>query len=76
MEERMVRVLQKVWNAISGDIGGENQYFSGKDAGLMAADFVEIHGGDKEAAEAFSNLTYKKKMAVIKKAFPMKGKAY
>jgi hypothetical protein len=67
MADRIVKALQTTFNYIAGDDHG----FPDEDLYAMAGDcYLELHGGDDEAARAFYAMPHDEQEKLMKKAFP------
>ena len=75
-EQRMIRALINTWAIIGADClsalenAGEEPVMEQKDVILQCLEYVKMHGGDTEAAEAILALSPGERDIIGRKAFP------
>ena len=81
MQKRIMRMLNATWGTIAYAIFQCMRECEDKRQSIPASEVIEVttdvdyprmHGGDKEAADAFYSLSYDDRDVIAKKAFPLK----
>lgn len=72
MERKVVAALQRSWNSIAHDYlrDVESHSMTAEEIQELTGDYIDTHGGDKEAAKWFWAISYEDQARVLKLALP------